>query len=94
MFGNISKMLEMKKKAEEMKAKIGQLVLTKQLLGVSVTLEGMQKVAAIKFEDDFLVNKSKQEVEEILVMVINAAQEELQAKLKEEFSDLTGGLGL
>lgn len=94
MFGNISKMLEMKKKAEEMKAKIGQLVLTKKLLGVSVTLEGMQKVTSIKFEDDFLVNKSKQEVEEILVMVINAAQEELQAKLKEEFSDLTGGLGL
>lgn len=94
MFGNISKMLEMKKKAEEMKAKIGQLVLTKKLLGVSVTLEGMQKVTSIKFEDDFLVSKSKQEVEEILVMVINAAQEELQAKLKEEFSDLTGGLGL
>jgi len=94
MFGNISKMLEMKKKADEMKAKLAQMKVVKENLGVTVTLTGLNKVDSIKLSDHFLENKSKQEIEEIITLVINSAQDELSNQLKAEFSEITGGLGM
>lgn len=94
MLGNISKMLEMKKKAEEMKAKMSTLRVEKEYLGIRVVLTGLNKVDNIRFPEGFLSHKSPQEVEEMLVLAINAAQEELSEQMRNEFSDLTGGLGL
>ena len=94
MFGNISKMLEMKKKAEEMKAKLAHMKVVKENLGVTVTLTGLNKVESIKLSDDFLANKTKNEIEEIITLVVNSAQDELSNQLKSEFSDITGGLGM
>jgi DNA-binding protein YbaB len=94
MFGNISKMLEMKKKADEMKAKIAQMRVEKKYLGITIVLTGLNKVETISFEDDFLENKSKTEIEEMLTLAINSAQEDLSNQLKDEFSEITGGLGL
>jgi DNA-binding protein YbaB len=94
MFGNISKILEMKKKAEEMKGKLGEISIVKENLGVKVTLSGMNKIEKIELSDDFLTNKSKEQVAEALTLVIQAAQEELNNHLRSELSSLTGGMGL
>lgn len=94
MFGNISKILEMKKKAEEMKSKLGEMSIVKENLGVRVHLSGLNKIEKIELSDDFLQNKTKEEVAEALTLVIQAAQEELNQQLRSEFSELTGGLGI
>lgn len=94
MFGNISKMLELKKQAEDMKTKLGQMRVVKENLGIKVVLSGLNKVESITFADDFFTNKSKQEIEEMLALVINAAQDELSTQLKGEFAGIAGGLGL
>lgn len=94
MFGNISKMLEMKKKAEEMKAKMSTLRVEKEYLGIRVVLTGLNKVESVRFPEGFLSNNSQEEVETMLILAINAAQEELSNQMRNEFSDLTGGLGL
>ncbi|MBX2984515.1 MAG: YbaB/EbfC family nucleoid-associated protein [Bacteroidia bacterium] len=94
MFGNISKMLELKKQAEEMKAKLADIRVVKENLGIKVVLTGLNKVESITFSDDFFADKSKQEIEEMLSLVINAAQEELNNQLKTQFAGIAGGLGL
>lgn len=94
MFGNISKILEMKKKAEELKSSVASMKVSKEYLGIQVVLTGLNKVDTIKFSDDFFTNKSNAEIEEQLNLAIHAAQEELSEKLKAQFAEISGGLDL
>jgi DNA-binding protein YbaB len=94
MFGNISKILEMKKKAEELKSSVASMKVSKEYLGIQVVLTGLNKVDKISFAEDFFTNKSKTEIEEQLNLAIHAAQEELSEKLKAQFAEISGGLDL
>lgn len=87
-------MLELKKQAEEMKAKLAEIRVVKENLGIKVVLTGLNKVESITFADDFFQDKNKKEIEEMLALVINAAQEELSEQLKGQFAGIAGGLGL
>ena len=53
MFGNINKLLEMKKRAEEMKQKVSAMEETYEEHGVRVTLSGLNKVKSVELSPDF-----------------------------------------
>jgi DNA-binding protein YbaB len=71
MFGNISQILEMKKKAEEIKAKLESVVVTETHNGISIDCNGNKKILAIHIEPTLLNDKTK--LEDNLIEAINKA---------------------
>lgn len=61
MFGNISQLLEMKKKAEEIKAKLESIVVTETHNGISIDCNGNKKILAIHIEPSMMNDKTKLE---------------------------------
>jgi DNA-binding protein YbaB len=91
MFGNISKILEMKKQAEEMKQKMDSLVFEKTIGGVTIRMEGMHTFRQVSFDEEYFSRTSRSQVEQDLLAALNAVMEDMNQKLKSEFSQ---GLGL
>jgi DNA-binding protein YbaB len=71
MFGNISQILEMKKKAEEIKAKLESVVVTETHNGISIDCNGNKKILAIHIEPSLMNDKTK--LEDNLIEAINKA---------------------
>ena len=51
MLGNISQLLEMKKKADELKAKMEAITVTETTNGITVDCNGKRKILAIHIEE-------------------------------------------
>lgn len=91
MFGNISQILEMKKKADEMKAKLNSAIITETYNGVTVECNGTKKINSIKISEQLMSDKNK--LEDVLNEAINKALEKADQISKEELAKLTSGLG-
>ena len=61
MFGNISQILEMKKKADELKAKLETIQVTEEHLGITVDCNGNRKLLAIHIPEQLMSNKTQLE---------------------------------
>lgn len=91
MFGNISQILEMKKKADEMKARLNSVSITETLNGVTVHCNGTKKITSIQIADELMQDKNKLQI--VLNEAVNKALEKADQVSKEELSQLTSGLG-
>jgi DNA-binding protein YbaB len=91
MFGNISQILEMKKKADEMKAKLNAVSISETTNGVTVQCNGTKKITSIHIADELMQDKNKLQV--LLNEAINKALDKADQVSKEELAQLTSGLG-
>jgi len=90
MFGNISQLLEMKKKASEMKAKLEAVTITEQFNGITIDCNGNRKILAIHIEDSQITNKKQ--LEENLITAINKALESAEKASFGEIGAMAGGM--
>ena len=91
MFGNISQILEMKKKADEMNPRLNAVSITENLNGVTVQCNGTKKITSIQIADELMQDKNKLQV--VLNDAINKALEKADQVSKDELAQLTSGLG-
>lgn len=89
MFGNISQILEMKKKADELKSKLEQIRITESLNGVTVDCNGNRKILAVHIDEDKLGNKEK--LERDIQEVINLALQKAEKESMGDLAALAGG---
>ena len=90
MLGNIAQILEMKKKAEEMKKKLEAITITESVNGVTVDCNGNRKILSIHIEDEAL--KDKTALEDHLATAINAALAGAEKASMNELGAMAGGL--
>ncbi len=90
MFRNISQILEMKKKAEEMKANLEAITISENTSGITVECNGNRKILAIYIDENQLNNKSK--LEDNMVLAINKALESSEKASFSQIGAMTGGM--
>lgn len=83
MFGNISQLLEMKKKAAELKENLEKIVVTESYNGITVDCNGNRKILAIHIDEQQWANKTN--LEDNMRTAINNA---LAAAEKASFSQI------
>ncbi len=91
MFGNISQILEMKKKAEALKEKLGTIIVTEEHKGVTIDCNGNRQIINIHVSNELLNNKET--LEKTLCEAINKCLSSAEQQSLKEMSELTGGLG-
>jgi DNA-binding protein YbaB len=91
MFGNISQILEMKKKADEMKSKLNDIVVTETHNGITVDCNGNRKILSIHISEEQMNNKAI--LESNLCEAINKAMTSVEKASASELSSMVGGLG-
>ena len=84
----------MKKKAEEIKLRVSAMEEVYEEHGITVTLSGLNKVKSLELSPDFLTTRTHQEAQEQITNALIHAQNKLADKLKDEFSDLAGGMDM
>ncbi|MBL7836688.1 MAG: YbaB/EbfC family nucleoid-associated protein [Bacteroidetes bacterium] len=89
MFGNISQLLEMKKKAEELRSKLESIQVTKTTNGITVDCNANRKILAVHIETDLLNDKTR--LEDNMVLAINNA---LAAAEKAAMGDVAAIAGM
>lgn len=90
MFGNISQLLEMKKKAEELKAKMENIRVTEISNGITVDCNGNKKILAIHIPAEKLDNK--QILEEDICLALNNAIASAEKAAMGDLASMAGGL--
>lgn len=88
MFGNISQLLEMKKKAEELKAKMEEITVSETTNGITVDCNGNKRILAIHISAEKLENKTA--LEDDICLAVNNA---VAAAEKAAMGDMAGALG-
>jgi DNA-binding protein YbaB len=91
MLGNISQLLEMKKKAEEMKVKMEAIVVTETHNGISVDCNGNRKVLSIHIDAENITDKTK--LEEDMCEAVNKALSAAEKTAMGDLASMAGGLG-
>ncbi|MDP2176274.1 MAG: YbaB/EbfC family nucleoid-associated protein [Bacteroidota bacterium] len=91
MFGNISQILEMKKKADEMKSKLNSIVVSEFHQGVTIDCNGNRQILSIHIAEDLLNNKSN--LETVVCEAVNKALVSAEKASASELSSMVGGLG-
>jgi DNA-binding protein YbaB len=90
MFGNISQILEMKKKADELKAKLETIQVTEEFKGITVDCNGNRKILAIHVPEQLMGNKA--ELEDNLAEAINKALAAAEKASIGDLASMAGGL--
>ncbi len=90
MFGNISQILEMKKKADELKAKLETIQVTEEHLGITVDCNGNRKLLAIHIPEQLMSNKTQ--LEEALTEAVNKALASAEKASIGDLANMAGGL--
>lgn len=90
MFGNISQLMEMKKKAEELKAKLDSITVTEVTGGITVDCNGNKKLLAIHIEPSLMNDKTR--LEEKLTEAINNAIAASERASMGDMAAIAGGL--
>jgi len=90
MFGNISQILEMRKKAQELKSKLEGITITEEYKGITIDCNGNRKVLAIHIDNNAYENKSN--LEENLKEAINLALEKAEKASFGEIGNMAGGM--
>lgn len=88
MFGNISQLLEMKKKAEELKGKLAAITITESHKGITIDCDGNKKIKSIHIESSLM--NDKMQLEDILTEAINKAIESADRSSMGHMSELAG----
>ncbi len=98
--GNIGNLLsqakQMQQKMADIQAELERETVTGSAGGgmVQVTMNGKQKVTAIKIEPDIVDTNDLSMVEDLIVIAVNEAQDRVQEVVKERMSSLTGGIDI
>ncbi|MDI1233519.1 MAG: YbaB/EbfC family nucleoid-associated protein [bacterium] len=90
MLGNISQILEMKKKAEELKNKLEAITITETINGITVDCNGNRKILSIHIDAAKLSDKTQ--LEDHLVQTINKALENAEKANMAEVGAMAGGM--
>ena len=90
MFGNITQLMEMKKKADELKAKMETITVTEVTNGISVDCNGNRKILAIHIPEEKLSNKIL--LEDELCLAINNALAAAEKAAVGDLANMAGGL--
>lgn len=90
MFGNITQLMEMKKKADELKARMESITVTEVTNGISVDCNGNRKILAIHIPEDKLSNKMQ--LEEELCNAVNNAIASAEKSAMGDLAGMAGGL--
>lgn len=94
------KLFEAQKKADEIKKRLNDVSVSADInnRGITVIASANKEVKEISFDADFLEAASKEELEELLVVVVNKvlAQADTvgQAEMQAATKDLLGGLNM
>ncbi len=91
MLGNISQLLEMKKKAEELKTRLEAITVTETTNGLTVDCNGNRKVLAIHIPAEQMNDKIK--LEDNLLLAVNNALAAAEKASMGEMTSMAGGLG-
>lgn len=92
MFGNISQLLEMKKKAEELKAKLESITVTEVINGITVDCNANRKILAVHISEEMMADKSR--LEDSLTLAINNALSAAEKAAMGDVADIAGLPGL
>ncbi|MEN9739496.1 MAG: hypothetical protein RLZZ318_1532 [Bacteroidota bacterium] len=90
MFGNISQILEMKKKADELKAKLETIQVTEEYNGITVDCNGNRKILAIHVPEQLMDNKTQ--LEDNLTEAVNKALASAEKASIGDLASMAGGL--
>ncbi len=90
MLGNITQILEMKKKAEELKKKLEATIVTEIFNGITVDCNGNRKVLAIHILEESMANKVN--LEDNMVLAVNKALESAEKVSMGELGAMAGGM--
>lgn len=90
MFGNISQLLEMKKKAEELKAKLDTITITEKTDGITVDCNGNKKILAIHISPELMADKHQ--LEEKIAQAVNQAIASAERAAMGDMAALAGGM--
>ena len=91
MLGNISQLLEMKKKAEELKAKLETITVTEVTNGITVDCNGNRKILAIHIPEEMTQDKIM--LEDNLILAVNNALSAAEKESVSSMASLYGGMG-
>jgi DNA-binding protein YbaB len=91
MLGNISQLLEMKKKAEELKAKLETITITEVTDGITVDCNGNRKILAIHVPEEMMQDKFR--LEDKLIAAVNNALASAEKASINDMASMAGGLG-
>lgn len=92
MFGNISQLIEMKKKAEELKAKLESITVTEQTGGITVDCNANRKILAVHISEDAMQDKTK--LEDTMVLAVNNALAAAERAAMGDVAEIAGLPGL
>jgi DNA-binding protein YbaB len=92
MFGNISQLLEMKKKAEELKAKLESITVTEVTNGVTVDCNANRKILAVHISEDMMSDKTR--LEDTLTLAVNNALAAAEKAAMGDVAEMAGLPGL
>ncbi len=81
----------MKKKAEEMKAKLKEIKVTETYKGITIDCNANKEILSIHIENELLNDKSK--LESLITEAINNALSSAEKASVSELAGLAGGLG-
>lgn len=91
MFGNISQLLEVKKKADELKARLETITVTETTDGITVDCNGNRRILAVHIDT---VEQDKNKLEEKIANAVNKALETAERASMKEVGAIAGGMGL
>lgn len=90
MLGNITQILEMKKKAEELKKKLEAIIITESYNGITIDINGNRKILSVHIENDATADKSK--LEGNMSIAINKAMDAAEKASMGEVGAMAGGM--
>ncbi|RJP19313.1 MAG: YbaB/EbfC family nucleoid-associated protein [Candidatus Omnitrophota bacterium] len=101
--GNLGNLASMFKQAQQMQQRLAEVQeeLEREEISassgggmVNITMNGKQKVTAIKIEPEVVNPDDVQMLEDLLLIAINEAQDRVQELVKERMTALTGGINI
>ena len=90
MFGNISQLLEMKKKAHELRAKLESIQITETTGGITIDCNANRKILAMHIDAALLDDKTK--LEDTLTLAVNNALAAAEKAAMGDLAAIAGGM--
>lgn len=85
-------MNQMKEQLEASKQKMAEMRFTVEKDGIAVTTDGNRNIMDLSISDELMTPDRKEELEDLLLVVLNEATEKAEAGASEAMKGLTDGL--
>lgn len=94
MMGMMSKMQEMKKKSEEVKARLDTISVNGEAENglISVISTGNRKITSISINEGLIKNSDKDQIEELTILAVNRALEKAEKVAEAEMAGVAKGM--